>query len=224
VDAMAAPRLDATPVGYAEWLAWPETSLPVEVVEGRAIMSPAPTGGHQRVVSRLGRILASAVPSSLEVLVGPVDWVISREPLTVRQPDLVVIHAGPQAPRHLVEPPLVAVEVASPSSRERDLVHKRAEYAAAGLSWYWLVDPAVPQVVVLRNAGGVLEAQVSVVGSERCALTEPFAVRLRSDELTRECWSGGASLSLLPRHARCYCSVDPASPTTATWPAGSTRR
>lgn len=49
--------------------------------------------------------------------------------LLVRQPDLVVItHEQADWPR-LESPPLLAVEVLSPASVERDVVTRRAEYA-----------------------------------------------------------------------------------------------
>jgi Uma2 family endonuclease len=180
---MAAPRLDDARVGYEQWLAWPETNRPVEVVDGQAIVSPAPDGRHQRTVARLVQTLAAAAPAGLEVLPGPIDWVLRDEPLHVRQPDVVVVDAEPQLPPRLIEPPLLVVEVVSPTSRERDLVHKRAEYAAAGLAWYWLVDLEVPQVLVLRGAGGAFETAVSATGEELCEVAEPFPVELRPADL-----------------------------------------
>lgn len=180
---MAAPRLDGTRVGYQEWLGWPETNLPIEVVDGRAIVSPAPATRHQRVVSRLVAILAAAAPPELEVLPGPVDWVLRREPLLVRQPDVVVIEAAAEPPPRLSQPPLVAVEVVSATSRERDLVHKRDEYATAGLAWYWLVDADVPQVLVLGSRGGAFQDAASAVGQQPCELTAPLPVTLRPADL-----------------------------------------
>lgn len=182
---MASPRLQGGPVGYEQWLAWPETTLPVEVVQGQAIVSPTPARGHQHTVSRLAQILAAAAPAGLDVLPGPLDWVLRREPLLVRQPDLVVVERDPSAPPRLMEPPLVAVEVVSPTSRERDLVHKRAEYAQAGLPWYWLADPAVPELVVLRNAGGAFETVVSAAGDTPAEVAEPFPVRVHPATLAQ---------------------------------------
>ena len=61
-----------------------------------------------------------------------------------RVPDLVFVST---ARLHLIRdtfidgPPDLAVEIVSPDSVERDWVTKRAEYEAAGVREYWIVDP-----------------------------------------------------------------------------------
>ena len=70
---------------------------------------------------------------------------------TVRQPDLMVLARAIDRTRSHVEPSqvILVVEVLSPSSIERDWVTKRAEYAAAGIPNYLIVDvrdPAAPQL------------------------------------------------------------------------------
>ena len=52
----------------------------------------------------------------------------------------------------------VVVEVVSPDRPERDLVHKRDDYAEAGIPEYWIVDPEMETVTVLKlEAGGYVE-------------------------------------------------------------------
>lgn len=46
---------------------------------------------------------------------------------------------------------MLVVEVLSRSTRHIDLVRKRQLYASGGLPWYWLVDLANNELVVLRN-------------------------------------------------------------------------
>jgi Uma2 family endonuclease len=41
--------------------------------------------------------------------------------------------------------------------RKRDLVKKRAEYARARISEYWIVDPKLQQITVLRLKGKTYE-------------------------------------------------------------------
>lgn len=183
MNAMRAPELDSPPVTYEEYVRWPETNVPCEFVDGRAVVSPSPEVRHQRAVGNLYVLLASAAPAHLTVIPSPIDWILRKRPLLVRQPDLVVIDADYPHPR-LLTPPRMAVEVVSPTSRERDLVTKRAQYAAAGLDWYWLVDIDPPQILVLRRHDTGYEAHASAEGEELLSVDTPFPVALRPRDLT----------------------------------------
>jgi Uma2 family endonuclease len=52
----------------------------------------------------------------------------------------------------------LVVEIISPSNRSHDTETKRAEYAAAGVLEYWLIDPDEKRVSVLALRGGVYGA------------------------------------------------------------------
>ena len=53
------------------------------------------------------------------------------------------------------------VEVVSPDGPERDLVHKRDDYAEAGIPEYWIVDPELETITVLElEDGGYVESGV----------------------------------------------------------------
>lgn len=160
--------------------------LQYEVVDGQPTMNPSPTGPHQRCVRRLMRLLEDAVPDGYEVLPAPWDWVLWQHPtLQLRQPDLVVVtHEQASGPR-LMTPPLLAVEVVSPDSVERDSVTKRAEYARAGLAHFWVIDPLTSRLAVFRAEGPALRLAVQAQGDERVELTEPFVVALNLRALTR---------------------------------------
>lgn len=58
----------------------------------------------------------------------------------------------PTATPHLV------IEILS-SDPARDIIRKAAEYAAAGLQRYWIVDPDGPEIIVHRLVDGVLVEQ-----------------------------------------------------------------
>lgn len=51
----------------------------------------------------------------------------------------------------------LVMEVVSggPQDRKRDLVIKRAEYAAAGIPEYWIVDPESRRITVLTLVGAI---------------------------------------------------------------------
>lgn len=82
-----------------------------------------------------------------------------------RFPDLVILR-----PEHLsltqsqltikleMPPPQLIAEVVSPGSEttenyQRDYIRKRAQYAACGISEYWLIDPERAVIVVLHLEG-----------------------------------------------------------------------
>ncbi len=54
-------------------------------------------------------------------------------------------------------PPLLVVEVVSPESVKRDYRYKRSEYAARGITEYWIVDPIESKVTVLLLEEGLYE-------------------------------------------------------------------
>ena len=87
--------------------------------------------------------------------------------------------------RYLADPPVLAVEVLSPSTRRTDLVRKRAAYERAGLPHYWLVDPVVPSLTVLERVGGRLVEVLAVKDDEVVELARPFPVSLSPASVAR---------------------------------------
>lgn len=176
-------HIPARPVTYEEWLGMGETNLPVDVVDGVVIVSPAPAGVHQTVVENVFKLLLGVCPAGTRAAVAPRDWVLWQLPLRVRQPDVMIIADDQARAPRLSEPPLLAVEVISPTSREQDLVHKPADYAEAGLQHLWLVDPALPEVVVRRWDGNEWGEVGRAAGDEVLDVSDPVAVSLRPSDL-----------------------------------------
>ena len=73
-------------------------------------------------------------------------------------------------------PPLLVVEVRSPSTALIDLNRKKAAYQKFGVPSYWIVDPepARPELTVfeLRDSGYVLEA----TSTQPLTVSDPFTV------------------------------------------------
>ena len=72
-----------------------------------------------------------------------------------REPDLLLLcdRSDPRCQdRFWLGADLVA-EIVSPDDPPRDLVVKRADYAEAAIHEYWIVDPPVETVTVLKLAG-----------------------------------------------------------------------
>ena len=127
-----------------------------------------------------------ARPADLEVLAAPFDVTLSDD--TVMEPGLLVAPVAALAQRGLDGAPLLAVEIASPSSRTIDRHVKKDRLRRAGCPHYWIVDPDEPSITAwaLRETDGAEGADGEpaydlvgrAVGDEELALTEPFDVRI----------------------------------------------
>lgn len=94
---------------------------------------------------------------------------VSSRQAGLRVPDLVVFSEElatvmQGATRSLIlmdmPPPLLVVEVVSPNQENRDYRYKRSEYAARGITEYWIVDPMGQKVTVLEWVEGFYEQRV----------------------------------------------------------------
>jgi Uma2 family endonuclease len=169
---------------YDRWAVLRDDAGHYEVADGVPVMSPSPDNVHQRCLRALFRLLDGLCRDGQEVMVAPWDWVLWQEPrLSIRQPDLVVV-TKPQADQsRLMSAPLVAVEILSLTSIERDVVTKRRDYATAGLDHYWIVEPAVPQAAIFRRTGNELKLVVRATESKQITLSEPFDVTFTPADL-----------------------------------------
>ena len=146
---------------FAEWQSLPEMKRRCEVVDGVLLMPPGPMGEHPWVADE---ILVNLRPFVRNqglgfALLAPYDVLIQREPLRVRQPDVLVVNAeltGIAHPSDLVgrrfleKPPLLVVEVLSPSNTRRDMEERLADYRSIGVLECWLADFPARTVTVLR--------------------------------------------------------------------------
>ena len=162
----------------------PDDGNRYEILDGALVMTPAPNYGHQRAVARLFRSLDIACRDlGLEVMPAPLAWRIG--PGQVPEPDLLVVTPEDPSARAVERPPLLVVEVVSPTGRRRDLYQKRHIYAEGRAAWYWIVDPTEPSLLVLRLVDDAYEEVAHVTGDEAFETNEPFVVRVVPSELTR---------------------------------------
>ena len=162
----------------------PDDGRRYELVDGTLVVTPSPNRRHQRVSLELAFLLRSHIPPHLEVLTAPFDVQISD--VTMLEPDLLVIHRDDPADKSLRNPPLLVVEVLSPSTRRYDLLVKRDVYEGFGVAAYWLVDPEEPSVAVLELADdGVYREIARVSGDAELEVSAPFPLTLVPARLIR---------------------------------------
>ena len=149
----------------------PEIGLRYELIEGTLLMSAAPSMLHQLMVTRLYDLLAAACPPGLIALPVPAEIHVGRK--TLLQPDALVVRtADILVPRDTAPPPLLVIEVASPSTRQIDQGVKRQAYRHAGVGGYWMADPHVPSVTVVRWTGDT-ETDYTVTGDDSLGVDWP---------------------------------------------------
>lgn len=120
----------------------PDDGLRYELLDGTLLVSPAPGVWHQEVALELAVRLRAACPLELHVVIAPFEWRGSRR--TALQPDVLVAWRHDllvEGGKFLAAPPVLAVEVLSPSTRRIDRLSKLSAYEEAGVASYWLVDP-----------------------------------------------------------------------------------
>jgi Uma2 family endonuclease len=141
------------PFTVAELDRMPDDGRRYELLDGVLIVSPRPTTIHQFVAMRLLRVLADACPGDLCVVPEPAVELGSQ---TEFDPDLVVVHMDQIGGAKFTEPPLLVVEIRSPSTALVDLNRKKAAYERFGVPTYWIVnpDPSEPELTVFELRDG----------------------------------------------------------------------
>ena len=125
-----------------------------ELIYGRFYLCPGPVPLHQYLVLRLGRLLDEVAERTGGLaLAAPMDVHLARH--SVVQPDLLYVSpARSEIVQNWIEgAPDLVVEILSPSTASRDQVHKLNLFADAGVSEYWIVDPAGRHIAFLVSDG-----------------------------------------------------------------------
>jgi Uma2 family endonuclease len=163
------------PFTVAELDRMPDDGRRYELLDGVLVVSPRPTTLHQFVAMRLLRVLADACPEDLCVVPEPA---VELGPQTEFDPDLVVVRMDQVGGAKFTEPPLLVVEIRSPSTALFDLNRKKAAYERFGVPSYWIVNPDPPQpelaVFELRDGRYALAAKTS----GPFATDRPFALSI----------------------------------------------
>ena len=151
---------------YADYVTLPDDGRRYEILDGELAVTPAPGRRHQTIVGELFSLLHAHVKARGlgQVFVSPFDVIL--DDTSIVQPDIVYI-AGARlsivAERGVEGAPSLAVEVISPSTRQRDRNAKLQLYARHGVPHFWIIDPETRSIdaYVLRSGAYVLEAHAA---------------------------------------------------------------
>jgi Uma2 family endonuclease len=154
-----------------------------ELHEGVLYVTPSPGYRHQRAVGRLSEVFASVVPEGFVGLVAPFDY--QPDDHTTYEPDFSVWDEAVVERRPLDVPPVLAIEVLSPSKPEHDLVRKFGGYQRFGVPHYWILNPVSETLGAYRLVEGRYVEAARAEGEALFEVVDPFPVRLRPAALFR---------------------------------------
>jgi Uma2 family endonuclease len=172
----------STPFTVHDLEGMPDDGRRYELIDGELLVSPAPGLRHQTIAYQLHRLLDDVCPEDLYVVAAP--FAVQTDMSNEVQPDVLVARFDELTDKNLPAAPVLAVEVLSPSGRLIDLNLKRAHYQRLGTPSYWVLDPDVPDLLVLElDADGRYQEVVRVAGDEVFEAHQPFKVRVVPTDL-----------------------------------------
>lgn len=142
-------------------MAMPADGIDRELIRGELREKPVTRRNrwHARTETRIAHLLESWLETQSEprgqVLSGEAGCILRRNPDTSVGIDVVYISAE-TASRQSDEstmidgPPVLAVEILSPSDKQEEINEKIDEYLATGVALVWIVDPHFQTVTVHR--------------------------------------------------------------------------
>jgi len=97
-------------------------------------------------------------------VIGSTEQRVQVSPTRIRVPDLVVLRPGPQ-PDVLIEPPLLIIEILSPTDNYSDLQERCQDYLAMGVKTVWIIDPKTLSGRMCVESGWVAAKRLEVAGT-----------------------------------------------------------
>ena len=146
-----------------EFLALPEDGEHRELIRGRLIEEPMTyrnrwhAGTESECCFLLNNWLSTHPEPRGKIVSGEAGFRLREDPTTIVGIDVAyvsaeVVAATPSASALFEGPPVLAVEILSPSDRQENVAAKVREYLAAGTAVVWVVDPEF-QMVTRASSG-----------------------------------------------------------------------
>ena len=137
----------------------------VEVFDGVVYDMASPSQIHQTILTELLVIIRNYIKSkggNCSVFPAPFDVKLSDKPLTIVQPDIMVICDKDKLDgKRCNSAPDFIIEIVSPGNPADDYIRKLYYYKNAGVREYWIVDPRRKTVTVNYFEKNMLNIQYS---------------------------------------------------------------
>lgn len=152
-----------------------------EMSAGELITMPPPKSLHSRVARKVSLAIEAILQKSgFGEALQEAGYILSHDPLTIRQPDVSVLSktriqsADPES--YFEGAPELAVEVVSPSDSAEDLELKVRQYLQSGARQVWIVYPKSKCVHVFSGGDVIILHESQMLEGED--LLPGFAVKV----------------------------------------------
>jgi Uma2 family endonuclease len=179
-----ATALTAPPITIDQYLGFEGyPGLRDELINGRIVLSPQPKPHHQQVVKNLFLILNKAFESS-GFTVQMNSNIRFDNSNSMPAPDIFAVRSdvwerAVKQDAYLSEPPLLVVEVISPSNRPKKVQEKAGIYASNGVEHIWVIYPKRLEASVARQT----QAGTQLESCDRIKLDRPVHIDIHTCDL-----------------------------------------
>lgn len=154
-----------------------------ELIEGMPYaMSPAPVPAHQTINANLFSVFKEALKKDCKKCKAyiPIDWKISED--TVVQPDLLIV-CNKIEKKFLDFPPVLTIEVLSPSTAAKDRGLKMEIYQSQNVKYYIIVDPQFKKLEVYQLLNNKYEPVTVNPENYRFNLEEDYGAEVNLSDI-----------------------------------------
>lgn len=152
----------------------------VEIFDGAIYDMASPSQEHQTILTELLVFIRTYLKKNggnCQVFPAPFDVKLSDKPLTIVQPDLMVVcDTNKLDGKRCNGAPDFIIEIVSPSNPADDYIRKLYYYKNAGVREYWIVDSRRKIVTVNYFEGSILNVQYSFDSTIKVNISEDLYI------------------------------------------------
>lgn len=135
----------------------------VEVFDGVAYDMASPSQIHQSISMQLSTVINNYIlrkKGSCSVFNAPFDVKLSDKPLTIVQPDIMIVCDKDKLDGNRCNgAPDFIIEIVSPGNPSDDYIRKLYYYKNYGVREYWIVDPKRKTITINYFEGNIVSVQ-----------------------------------------------------------------